>query len=288
VEGAAPIFEDVFTTPGQDQNSVYDYSAYERASSPMDTYGTSGNRQRETQDYAEPAEQEFMGWPVLPEGAGDEEEEVRSGRGGLFLRIGLGVLVFGALCFSAYYFLGDTILKRIRGGKDTGAVANVPNGNQPSTEQPPQPPTKTDPPSGQNPDTAPKPADTAPASESKPKDGQLAALPPVVSGPVGRDTPKPAAPPSQPIVPPSPSKGNLTIQVVSCKDQGEANAIAARLNSATGSSVEFRVVQADIPGKGIWYRVQQSSGFASREAATRYGNQLRSKNLIETFIVTTK
>jgi len=82
------------------------------------------------------------------------------------------------------------------------------------------------------------------------------------------------------------SKGNLTIQVGAFKDQGEADAKAGRLNSATGGA--FHVVKADVPGKGIWYRVQQVSGFASREAAMSYGNQLRAKNLISEFIVTTK
>jgi len=294
VEGGAPIYEDVFSSPGQDQNSVYDYSAYERGSGPIDNYGTGGARQRETQDYAEPAEQEFMGWPVLPEGTGDEEEEVRSGRGGLFLRVGVIVGVFGVLCFLAYFFLGDFIRAKL-GARNQEVSANTPNGNQPTNPAPPNQPPSTQPGAVKDEGSSgqPKQPDSTAASDAKSKEGQVAPLPPVnppkPEGPNGRtETPKPAPPPSQPIVPPSSSKGNLTIQIVSFKDQGEANAVAARLNSATGSSEEFRVVKADIPGKGIWYRVQQSSGFASREAAMRYGNQLRSKNLIETFIVTTK
>jgi cell division septation protein DedD len=105
-----------------------------------------------------------------------------------------------------------------------------------------------------------------------------------VDGPSGiSESPKPAPTVTVPKVQ---SKGNLTVQVSSFKDQGEADALASRLNSATGG--EFHVVKVDIPGKGIWYRVQQRSGFASREAATSYGNQLRAKNLITEFIVTTK
>jgi hypothetical protein len=288
-EESAPVFEDVFSSQGQDQTSLYDFSPYEKNSAPLD-YRTGGNRQRETQDYTEPAEQEFMGWPVLPEGSGDEEEVVGASRGGLILRVGVIVIVFGGLCFLAYYFLQDFI----RGKRGTGdAVAVKPaNVNQPTNPgtavQPNNPPTD------QAPAVAPKPADSAPPQDAKSpattgKDGQVVPIPPVqksggVSGPSGvSDPPKPTPTVTVPKVL---SKGNLTVQVGSFKDQGEADARASRLNSATGG--EFQVVKADIPGRGIWYRVQQISGFASREAATSYGNQLRAKNLITEFIVTTK
>jgi hypothetical protein len=81
-------------------------------------------------------------------------------------------------------------------------------------------------------------------------------------------------------------RGNLTVQVGAFKDQGEADARAASLNAAT--SGEFHVVQADIPGKGLYYRVQKVSGFASRDAALSYGNRLRARNLISEFIVTSR
>ena len=288
-EEATPVFEDVFSPQGQDQSSLYDFSPYEKNSNSID-YRTGGARQRETQDYTEPAEQEFMGWPVLPEGSGDEEEVVGSGRGGFFLRIGVIVVVFGALCILAYYFLGDFIRSK-KGQEDPVASAKLPNVNLPSNSgaAPPSNTTKPDQPSA----TAPKPADSAQPPETKPGEvkginGQVVPIPPVqkpdVSGPVGAsDTPKPTPTVTIPKVL---SKGNLTIQVGSFKDQGEADARASRLNSATGG--EFRVVKAEIPGKGIYYRVQQVSGFASREAAMSYGNQLRAKNLITEFIVTTK
>jgi hypothetical protein len=78
----------------------------------------------------------------------------------------------------------------------------------------------------------------------------------------------------------------MTVQVDSFKDQGEADARAASLNRATND--EFHVVKAVIPGMGVWYRVQQVQGFGSREAALRYGNRLRAKNLISNFIVTSR
>jgi len=291
-EEAAPVFEDVFSPQGQDQSSLYDFSPYEKNSAPLD-YRTGGTRQRETQDYTEPAEQEFMGWPVLPEGSGDEEEVVGSGRGGLILRAVVIVGVFGVLCFLAYYFLGDFI-KNIRSKKsteETVATAKLPNGTQPAnTGAPGQPGGAT----AEQPQAAQqKPQESAPSQETKGKEvkeGQVVQIPPVekksepVVGPKGVEPPKPT--PTPVTIPKVQSKGNLTIQVVSFKDQGEADAIAGRLNSATGG--EFRVVKADIPGKGIWYRVQHISGFPSREAAMSYGNQLRAKNLISEFIVTTK
>ena len=78
----------------------------------------------------------------------------------------------------------------------------------------------------------------------------------------------------------------MTIQVDSFKDQGEADARAATLNART--SGDFRVVRADIPGRGVWYRVQKAQGFSSREAALKYGNGLRAQNLISNFIVTSR
>src|SRR5215475_12520043 len=80
----APVFEDVFTTgQNQDQPSPYDFAAYDKPSAPLDAFVSPGARARDPQDYIEPVEQDFVGWPVLPEGA-EEEEEVKSGRGGLF------------------------------------------------------------------------------------------------------------------------------------------------------------------------------------------------------------
>jgi len=293
-EDAVPVFEDVFTTPSQDQTSVYDFASYEKTSTtPIDTFRTSASRQRETADYSEPAEQEFMGWPVLPEDSGDEEEIVGNRRGGLFVRVGLIVGVFGVLCFLAYYFLGDFIAKR-KGQEPPAVAANTTTGN-PETNTPAQSSSPIVAPSVQ-PSTAnagapivtPRPPDSAQPQNSKPA-GQVVTIQPVTN-PVGRtgpsETPRTAAPPVQNTVPSPPNKGNLTIQVGSFKDQGEADANAARLNSAVGGG-EARVVKADIPGRGVWYRVQLG-GFASRDAATSYGNQLRSKNVISGFIVTTK
>jgi cell division protein FtsN len=77
----------------------------------------------------------------------------------------------------------------------------------------------------------------------------------------------------------------LTIQVGSFKNPGDADARANGLKSLVGGDV--RVVKADIPRLGTYYRVQLG-GFGAREAALSYANQLRAKNAIADFIVTSK
>jgi cell division protein FtsN len=137
----------------------------------------------------------------------------------------------------------------------------------------------------------PKPAEASAPQNAKPKGEakQVVPIPPIDGRSGHSKTPTaPTAPTTASVAPPqtppaSPNKGNWTIQVGSFKDQGEADARASRLNSSGGG--EARVVKADIPGKGIWYRVQVGR-VASREAAVSYGNQLRAKNLISDFIPT--
>jgi hypothetical protein len=306
----APVFEDVYTA-GQspDQASPYDFPAYDKPpSTPIDTYRPTASRQRETEGYVEPAEQDFVGWPVLPEGAEEEEEAAGNGRGGLFLRIGLVVGLVGVVCFWAYYFLGDFIAKRIgRQEQTSGQTADpspVAGASDQATSQTPDPQVTPDTQGAAAPGGDPGAPEPGSAQNVKSKDevaklfttpqqspqntrqkdkGVVVPLAPRSEGPVR------SAEPSDSLKPPPPSAGpsnrsKLTIQVGSFKDQGEAEAKASGLNAATGG--EFHVVRADIPGRGIWYRVQQVSGFASREAAFSYGNQLRSRNLIADFIVT--
>src|SRR5215510_3233313 len=134
-----PVFEDVFMqAQNQDQPSPYDFPAYDKASAtPIDAFGTPGARPRDPQDYIEPPEQEFVGWPVLPESPEEEEEAAGSGRGGLFLRIGLFVGIFGVLCVWAYYFLPDFIAKRRAAhGRPSVQNAEAP-ANDAASNQPP-------------------------------------------------------------------------------------------------------------------------------------------------------
>lgn len=288
---STPVFEDVFAPPSYDSASAYDFSAYEKnLTTPMDSFQSGAQRQRETQDYVENPEPEFMGWPVLPENSIDEEEAAGSGRSGMLMRVGLIVAVFGVLSFLAYYFLWDFIAKR-KGQESNLASNNAQTANQGA------PVTTTSPLAGPNsannsgvatnnpsaadtPKTSITPADQA---ATNPKSGKTeVVIPPEnTAGRIGHSQPpKPA--PTAPPAPPPVNRGNLTVQIGSFNDQAQANERAARLKSA---GIDARVVRADIPGKGAWYRVQVG-GFASREEATNYGNQLKAKNLAQDFIVT--
>jgi sporulation related protein len=289
-----PVFEDVFMpSQNQDQTSPYDFPPYDKASAtPIDAYGNPTARPRDPQDYIEPVEQDFVAWPVLPESQEEEEATAGSGRGGLFLRIGLIVGLFGVVSFWAYYFLGDFIAKRraAKGGAAIPALESseaADNGEKtasqpPETQPAPAPKDEKTPPGGDQ--TSPE---TSPPPDTKSSEQKVITLRPPEPKPV---VVKPPAPSStqKPLsrAPVQADSGNLTVQVGSFKDQGEADARAASLNAAT--SGDFHVVQADIPGRGQWYRVQQVRGFSSREAALSYGNRLRARNLISDFIVTSR
>jgi hypothetical protein len=272
-------------TQNQDQPSPYDFPGYDKGSAtPIDAYGIPGGRPRDPQDYIEPAEQEFVGWPVLPEGPEEEEVAAGSGRGGLFLRIGLILGLVGVVSFWAYYFLGDFITKRRAAGRTAVPAAetstSAETADKPASQAPETPPT----PAAENDKNL---AGGEPTSEPPlPKNGK-SKLVPLQPEPKPKRVDKPIEPPTENPNPPPPrsgNRGNMTVQVGSFKDQGEADARAASLNAATNG--EFHVVKAVIPGMGVWYRVQQVQGFGSREAAVSYGNRLRAKNLVSDFIVT--
>jgi len=293
----APVFEDVFTSAqNQDQGSAYDFAAYDKSpAAPIDAFGAPGARQ----DYIEPPEQEFVGWPVLPESPEEEEEAAGSGRGGLFLRIGLFLGIFGVLCVWAYYFLPDFIAKRRAAhGRPSVQNAEAPT-NDAASNQPPSQAQAAEPqvtPAAQ--DDKPLQGNDQTSPESLlPKNSKAKGVVTVpaaqrsggVVRPPGLLNPSKAPPSSEP--PPSraagaTSRGGMTIQVGSFKDQGEADARASSLNAATDGA--FHVVRAEISGRGVWYRVQQVEGFGSREAALSYGNRLRARNLISDFIVTSR
>jgi sporulation related protein len=285
-----PVFEDVFMpAQNQDQPSPYDYPAYDKASAnPIDAYGAPGARPRDPQDYIEPAEQEYVAWPVLPEGPEEEEATAGSGRGGLFLRIGLIVGLLGVVSFWAYYFLGDYIAKR-RSGRDRAAVTTT--DSQASAETPSQAAETAPTPAAQDdkqPSGSEQPTSTEPPPPQETKAGnERTVTPPALKDGAARSSAptNTQKPPTSGLAEP-PSRGNMTVQVGSFKDQGEADARAASLNAATQG--DFHVVRAEIPGRGVWYRVQQVSGFASREAALSYGNRLRARNLVSDFIVTSR
>jgi cell division septation protein DedD len=100
---------------------------------------------------------------------------------------------------------------------------------------------------------APAPAPAPAAAESGPAPAE--AKPPTREEPkpTVREEPKAPAP-----------EGTFTIQVGSVRDAAQARRIVERYKSHRA-----RIVTADIPGKGRWYRVRVGS-FDSRAAAERY------------------
>lgn len=98
-----------------------------------------------------------------------------------------------------------------------------------------------------------------------------------------------AAPPAAaPVVAPSTplaervSGGNYTVQVGSYNNAAQAQ---ERVGQLVASGVEARVVRAEIPRRGTWYRVQ-AGRFASHEEAARFGAQLKGKGATDDFIIT--
>jgi cell division septation protein DedD len=76
--------------------------------------------------------------------------------------------------------------------------------------------------------------------------------------------------------------GKVTIQIGSYNAAAEAEERVANLKSA---GLEARSVRVEIPRRGTWYRVQ-SGRFVSRAEAERYGQQLRDKGVVSSFITT--
>lgn len=294
----ATTFEDVFAMPNYDAQNSYGTPPPERKpTAPIEGFPTGQGRQRETQDYASSPEPEFMGWPVLPENADYEQEQTggyTTNRGALAARVALFIAVFGALSFLAYYFLGDKIARRqseyntaTSNASSTegqaGSTTTYPPATVPSLEaQPPQ----TESPKNSNDSKVAvnqPPSQAAPAVTQK-DSAKPVAIEPVPQGKVGAITKSPAtvAPPAASIAS-APQNGTLTIQVASFTDQAQANDRVSRLRA---QGVDARFVKAEIQGKGTWYRVQ-IGGFKTREQALGYANQLKSKGVLQDFIVTT-
>ncbi|MDQ3010583.1 MAG: SPOR domain-containing protein [Acidobacteriota bacterium] len=285
-------FEDVFVMPSYDAPASYNFQSQEKKpTAPIEGISTGQNRQqRSTQDYENAPEPEFMGWPVLPESADDEEElngGFSSNRGALLARVALGVIVFGLLSFVAYYFLGDKIAKR-KGDSDaitennatgkTVAPITYPTAAVPDTKDSKPPEVK---PSAES----AKPAPTTAAQQTAlPDTNKQAVQPPTGSlVPITPIERKPEGPQGAIVKTPStPNKGNLTIQIAAFSDQGQANDRVSRLRQ---SGVEARIVQAEVAGR-TWYRVQ-IGGFKSREEASKHANQLKAQGAVQDFIITT-
>lgn len=128
----------------------------------------------------------------------------------------------------------------------------------------------------------PTPTATAKVEPSIPTKATQNSATPVATplpAPVIEEKPTPApTPTTQPIDKP---KGLFTVQVGSHQNVAEANQQADKLRAA---GFNPRVVSADIPKRGLWYRVQVGD-FNSRDEANRFGATLRAKGVADNFII---
>jgi cell division protein FtsN len=91
-----------------------------------------------------------------------------------------------------------------------------------------------------------------------------------------------AATESSPAQSDNPAGGNFTVQVGSYSDGTQAQERAVSLKAA---GFDARVVEAQLSGRGTWYRVQ-TGRFGTREEAARYSQQLRAQRMAAESIIT--
>lgn len=84
----------------------------------------------------------------------------------------------------------------------------------------------------------------------------------------------------QPPAVPTAAKGNYTLQLSAAPSRPEADRFAANLRSKGYAPY---VVEAQVPGKGTWFRVRLGR-FASRDAAQRYLTDFRRETKMEAFV----
>jgi len=145
---------------------------------------------------------------------------------------------------------------------------------------------------------APEPKASAQAATAPPAT-EVASLPPkenvrVTEKPAAQPTPTPTPAPTPAVketqAPRTPQpdgaapegQDGFTLQI------GSYNALAqaqGRVNELGAAGVSAYVARVEIPKRGTWYRVQVGH-FGTREEASRYGTQLRSKGAVADFIIT--
>lgn len=313
----APVFEDVFATPdygmpGNQRNAPDPYqmgmggmpNANEQYQ-PNDPYAGGGQQYRsagmsepnfDNPSYGVPPEPEFMGWPVLPEDSTDPGIPTTAGfakKNSLFRTVLIVAAALGLL-FIAYSAFGPVGTRKppVKPATDTetsstatGSDQTKPDGsakddiaaatNKTGEDKPPVGPSGTE----------PKSATTQPKSEKVVPPVTVITPAPKVLQPENT-TVKKTEPPKQAEnaggVPPTPNRGGITLQVGSFNDRAQADDRVSRLKAA---GVDARIVTANIPGRGTWYRVQVGR-FVSREQATGYASQLRGRGLVNDFIAT--
>lgn len=87
--------------------------------------------------------------------------------------------------------------------------------------------------------------------------------------------PAPAKPPAE-----AKTGGAWTLQLSSSQSKDEADKFAARLRDRGYAPF---IVQADVPGRGLWYRVRMGS-FPTKEAASRYLLDFKRETQMDAFV----
>jgi cell division septation protein DedD len=131
----------------------------------------------------------------------------------------------------------------------------------------PAPPTPTSPTSD---DAAPadEPSAAAEADAPTPADTDSDAQP--APAPAPAVAPMRPPPGAEDAAAPRPAPGEFTVQVGAYQERTEADGLSRKLR---GAGFRPYIVEADIPQKGIWYRVRVGK-FTDREAADRYRKDL--------------
>jgi cell division septation protein DedD len=184
--------------------------------------------------------------------------------------IGIAALSFLAAAFSLGLFVGQGLVSRAASPAPVDDLAAldaqdaVSSASVAGTDHPEAAPARNDTP------RAPEPP-----RRSEPPAGSTAAKPPVRSIPQPPEpTPIPpgprtaeVVPPQTAVLPPPPANpGKYTVQIGATQDRAEAHEMVNRIAKA---GLRPYVVQAKLPGRGLWYRVRVGA-FADRAAADQY------------------
>jgi len=112
---------------------------------------------------------------------------------------------------------------------------------------------------------------------------ELAVVPPP-SDPARARYPAPQArspaPIKAPLAKPEAKSASFTLQLSSTQTRADANRFAARLRQKGYTPT---VVEAQVPGRGTWYRVRLGN-FPSRETATRFLSDFRRETQLDAYI----
>ena len=149
--------------------------------------------------------------------------------------------------------------------------------------------TKSSPAPSTPPAVSPAPAQAAPQALARATSAPVEAKPQLAAVPSPSEPVRGARPPqsARPVVPvkaqsakPEGKSGIFTLQLSSTQTRADANRFAARLREKGYAPT---VVEAQVPGRGTWYRVRLGN-FSSRETATRFLTDFRRETQLDAYV----